>query len=120
RASLAVIADIKHPPSNGTGKRTTLRLGKPEDLPPPDSRRHVLHDRLEQPRVEIDAQLVGYRNEHGVCGLHRSIRRQLLGDHVGLADERTTETGHRPLESADLILAFGLGAQPKEVAVLVG
>src|SRR5215471_15158984 len=102
------------PPSGGVTASLSddLRLGDPAER-----RRHVPYDRLEQPRVVLDTELVGNREQHGVGSRHGGVLRDLLGDHIGLTRVGATEARERSVEPADLIL---VGVAPEEPSVEVG
>ena len=68
-------------------------------------------DHLQQARVELDAELVRHGDQHGVRRLHRRILRQLVGDHVGLADVAPAEAGETAVEVADLVLRSARAAR---------
>jgi hypothetical protein len=50
--------------------------------------------------------LVRHREQHRVGRLHRLVRRELLGDAVGLNRVRPAEARPDPLEQPDLVFLF--------------
>jgi len=79
----------------------------------------VLHDRLEESRVELDAQLVGHGDQERVRVGDGRIIRELFDELVGLADVAAPEGRLQPVDDADLVARLGLGAEPEVVVVLL-
>ena len=62
-------------------------------------------DRVEQPRVVVDAELVGDGQQQCVGGAHGRVLPQFCGDHVGRPDIGATEASDHTLQVPELIVA---------------
>ena len=75
--------------------------------PPPQARRDVLQDRLDDVGVVVDAELIGYGEKHRVGLGDRLILRKLLDQHVRFGSVAAAENGALvAAEKANLVQAY--------------
>ena len=87
-----------------------MRKLAPASIPSQDGA-EVARNRLQQPDVEVHAELVWDGYQQGVRGGDRGVPGELLHELAGFADIAAPEAGQPAVEVAHLVPGVGLGTQ---------